>query len=391
MASRAKWQLSGSSSKAGRAGRLFGNLGLLLLGSAIGLALLEGGARLLPRPEANGEAAGLHQVRVDRPWLYGLKPGLRVQLRGSGSIEYRINAAGFRDREASVAKRPGVFRAVAIGDSLTFGYGVAFDDTWPRQLESRLAESGTVTPVEILNLGVSGYNAYTEAALFGDLGVSYAPDLVLVQFCINDLNDPTMHFETSTIEQLPFLPDEAFPDPSTRRSPVLPAPLAHLCWRSRACTLIRERLAPKLLDEWIAHRPVGPKAIESGLAPHARPGALELEWLARQYGRIAQDAARIGARFAVVIFPFREQEHGKDPEPLQESLLELGVRMGWPVIDLLPAFRAAARRDVAPLFSDLWHPTVAGQRAAADALATELVCRGLVPQAPGISCEGVGR
>jgi len=45
---------------------------------------------------------------------------------------------------------------------------------------------------------------------------------------------------------------------------------------------------------------------------------------------------------------------------------------GWYLIDLLPAFRAAAARDGAPLFQDLWHPTARGHAIAAEAVAAQL-------------------
>ena len=44
-----------------------------------------------------------------------------------------------------------------------------------------------------------------------------------------------------------------------------------------------------------------------------------------------------------------------------------------------PAFRAASQKSDAPLFLDLWHPSAAGHRVAAEALAAELTRQGLVP------------
>ena len=72
--------------------------------------------------------------------------------------------------------------------------------------------------MEILNLAVSGYNPYNQGELLRDLGLAYEPDLVLAQFCINDLNDPTLHFDTQTRLRLGSIPDPPFPDPPLRRS-----------------------------------------------------------------------------------------------------------------------------------------------------------------------------
>jgi len=328
-------------------------LALVLLGVVAGLAAVEVGLRLL----GPHDLRALHQLRPDRPWLYGMRANARVRV---GGVAYATNADGFRDRAYPREKAPGTFRVVVLGDSIALGWGVALEDSFPKRLERRLGPG-----VEVLDLGVAGYNAYTEARLFADVGVGYRPDLVLVEFCINDLNDPTLHFDASTMASLGALPEAAFPDPGRRR-PALGLP-ARLCRRLRACALLADRLG------------AGPDAasLEVALATHDRPPAAELDWLAARYREIARAAAGIGARFAVVVFPWSTQVDGRAGDEVERRLVALGEREGWPTVDLLPAFRAAPAAP--PLFLDLWHPTAAGHRVAADALAVALAARGLVP------------
>ena len=103
---------------------------------------------------------------------------------------------------------------------VAFGYGVEMQQTFPKRMEAQLearrstARTAGATHIEVLNLGVSGYNPYTEAALLADVGPSYQPDLVLVQFCINDLNDPTLHFNVQARLHMGTIPDAAYPEPS---------------------------------------------------------------------------------------------------------------------------------------------------------------------------------
>ena len=71
----------------------------------------------------------------------------------------------------------------------------------------------------------------------------YAPDIVLAQFCINDLNNPSSHFDAQTRSQLGPLPDAAFPDPAERG----PRTSVPTCWTqpcncSRVCVAARSRL-----------------------------------------------------------------------------------------------------------------------------------------------------
>ena len=355
--------------------RVVGRLALVLLGVAAGLATAETALRLFPVGHAAQELRGLHELRPDRPWLYGLRPG--AEGSAANGVRYVVNADGFRDRRYARPKPPRTFRIVVLGDSIAFGYQVPVEDTFPKRLEARLAALGAGSRIEVLNLAVSGYNPYTEAALFADVGVGYQPDLVLVQFCVNDLNDPTLHFDAQTIQRLETIPDAAFPDPAHRAPPPAPSLLPRACARSRLCSLVVERLAPARPD---------PSRVAAALATHDHPSDAELAWVGARYGEIAATAAAAGARFAVVVFPYSTQVDGKVGDHLERRLVALGDETGWVTIDLLPAFREATARGEGALFIDLWHLTAAGHRVAAEALLAQLACRGLLPLPAGTGC-----
>ena len=97
-----------------------------------------------------------------------------------------INSKGLRDREYAYAKPKGAKRALVLGDSFTWGYGVANDEIFTEVLEKRLAAA----PVEweILNAGVSGWGTDQELLFFIDEGVKYSPDIVVLAFYL--INDP---------------------------------------------------------------------------------------------------------------------------------------------------------------------------------------------------------
>jgi hypothetical protein len=333
---------------------------LLAVSLLIALVLCEVGLRLFVPVRSSSELAKLHVLRPDKPWLYGMRPNTVVE--GRGGVRYDINADGFRGARAARPKDAGTLRLAVLGDSVTLGYGVNEADTFPSLLAARLAGP---RPIEVLNLGVSGYNPYTESALFADIGPAYAPDVVLVQFCINDLNDPTLHFDASTNAALGALPDAAFPDPRTRRRP---APFD--CHGLRVCELVRDVIRPRPAAD-------DPAAIRATVEPHDPPGDTELAWIAGQYREIGRTAHSIGARPVLVIFPYATQLGANAPSATAARLTALAAELGWPAIDLLPAYRQAAARGVA-LFTDLWHPTAAGFRIAADVTADGLRRAGLV-------------
>jgi lysophospholipase L1-like esterase len=354
---------------------LVGRLALVLLGTAIGLGTAEAALRILALVRPAEGLRALHEARPDRPWLFGLRPGAEARIPHTGDVRYTINAAGFRDRHYPLQKPVGTFRAVVLGDSIVFGYGVALEDSFAKRLERALAIRAT-QPTEVLSLGVNGYNPYTEAALLADVGVRYQPDLVLVAFCINDLNDPTMHFDAQTVLHLGDVPDLAFPDPARRPRRPPPSLADRLCNLSRLCALLPGR----------ARQPrSNAGALAAGLVSYDRPTATQLAWLRDRYADMAATARTAGARFAVVVFPHGTQVDGQGSDTIEREITALGDAGGWQTIDLLPAFRRG--RGTGPLFIDLWHPTAAGHRIAADALAAELPCRHLVPVPPGPDCS----
>ena len=103
-----------------------------------------------------------------------------------------------------------------------------------------------------------------------------------------------------------------------------------------------------------------------------------MAWLRRQYEKLAVDAERAGARFAILMLPYSNQVAGTATASVQEHVRDLGREHGWATIDLLPPFREAARSGER-FFIDLWHFTPSGHRVAADAMLAQLCCQGLLP------------
>jgi acyl-CoA thioesterase I len=97
----------------------------------------------------------------------------------------RLDAA-----EAGANPRP--FTVLALGDSLTAGYGLPAADALPAQLERRLKDRGV--NIRIINAGVSGDTSAGGRARLGWL-LSDRPDAVLVALGANDALraiDPTV-------------------------------------------------------------------------------------------------------------------------------------------------------------------------------------------------------
>ncbi|HYN05636.1 MAG TPA: SGNH/GDSL hydrolase family protein, partial [Vicinamibacteria bacterium] len=165
--------------------RLGGPLLLALVSLLVTLTGLEVAFRLA------GVSVGTVQInratvkRTDNPRLrFELRPGGAVR----AEVLYQVNAEGLRGRETTVEKPAGVRRVAVLGDSIAFGYWVADEDGFPRQLEAMLNPAGAAGDrVEVLNFGVPGYNLDQEIEALRAKVLAFAPDLVVVAFCLNDL------------------------------------------------------------------------------------------------------------------------------------------------------------------------------------------------------------
>ncbi len=93
------------------------------------------------------------------------------------------DANGFRRSEPFPAKDPQQFRVLVVGDSLTYGYGIAAEHSYSAVLETLLGERYRV---EVLNLGVSGYQSADTLRVLDRFVPRLAPDLVIYGVCLND-------------------------------------------------------------------------------------------------------------------------------------------------------------------------------------------------------------
>lgn len=128
----------------------------------------------------DGDGNSLAHIRSEnRVLAYELRPSTVL----NDSI--RINSHGFRDCEYEEKKEPSAYRICVLGDSITFGWWERLEETYPKVLE-RLLRAHVDPGIEVLNMGVGGYNAEQEAELFHTRVIGFQPDMLIVGFCIND-------------------------------------------------------------------------------------------------------------------------------------------------------------------------------------------------------------
>lgn len=129
---------------------------------------------------------GLFHIRpLDGKTLY--RPNATIKVY-TGPIPYTIktNSLGFRGPEITVEKSPGTTRIVALGDSVTDGFYVENENTYPFQLEKILRQAGH--KVEVVNAARGESSIDREMAIFERLCVPLHPDMVVLNFVTNDID-----------------------------------------------------------------------------------------------------------------------------------------------------------------------------------------------------------
>ncbi len=124
--------------------------------------------------------------------VYELIPNRSGMFQG---VLFQTNSHGMRWPETTIDKREGTWRIAALGDSTMFGWGVEQEQAYPAVLEKALNSAGDSRHYEVLNFAVPGYNTAIEAEVYKRRAAAFDPDLILIQFDINDLALPNFVFD----------------------------------------------------------------------------------------------------------------------------------------------------------------------------------------------------
>ena len=330
-----------------------------LLAIAFGIAAALGAGELVVRavgaPEVAPVRRGRFQLSANPRLLFEPVPDLAFagNPRDPGQFfeyEGRSNRLGYRDRDHAVAKPPGVYRIVVLGDSIAAGYRIPrTEDTFPALLEARLQRQGL--PVGVLNFGVSGYNTMQEVETLRVRALRFDPDLVLVAYCHNDRRPPDPRILAALREAR-----------AGRR--VLPAAEAEQVLLASA---LYRFVRYGVLE---ARERQAEAAAEAGAGNTVAPSLAELAAISR----------REGFEVLLAVFPYLPKLYDAQHAREHIRLAELAREHGFHHLDLRPAFRDCREADSDKLRFDRYHPTAAGHRCAAAALAEAV--RGLTPLRP---------
>jgi lysophospholipase L1-like esterase len=156
-----------------------GRLAALALGTLLGLAMAEAMVRWFAPQHMRGFGEGAGQTVADPRYGYVLAPDATFTFVNDTLVQ--TNSLGLRDHEYG-PKAPGELRILSIGDSYTFGQGVALEETFSKVLERRLQARFPETHVSVIVAAAPGWNTRQMTLAFEDLHGPLGADLVLVTF-----------------------------------------------------------------------------------------------------------------------------------------------------------------------------------------------------------------
>lgn len=245
-----------------------------------------------------------------------------------------VNAFGLRGPERT-PRGADETRVLCLGDSFVYGQGVAEADTISAQLERALERrrGAGARPAAVWNGGHRAYNTEQELALLAELAPRLAPDVVVLVWYPNDLEETDVAGAARRLAEsgpITFDTGARFEGAVARN------------WRLKQ--LVRHSaLAMRLHDlaqDWRTAAPVSGDGVERG------------------YTRLGDSLARFAALARthdfdalVAVLPdsasvARDEEFEDRAAPSAAArVLALAADAGVAAVDLLPALRAQRRRD----------------------------------------------
>lgn len=330
--SRSRWQL-------------LATLALLVVSLAVAAAVAEAALRLLGHRGAPQSSLSNVEL-VDDPildWRY--VPGSQVV---EGRVVYRFNRAGFRDVDHEIENASARSRVLVLGDSVTEGRGVVWEEVFAPVLQARLGAE-----FEVINLAQSGLNTPQEVHLLEKAGLAYEPELVVLNFVLNDCD-----FYTQLQAARRYTAERDAEIGLLFGMPIDPRVKA-LLKSSALIYFLKERV------EELSGRVVGEDPGDYHLGIWSRDENRKKVQDGFDRLRALSESHRF--RVAVIIWPLLAEYETYPFAEIHAWVREQAEARGLPVIDLLPLYARLPFRELQVTPEDGVHPNGRGHEIGAEA------------------------
>jgi lysophospholipase L1-like esterase len=290
----------------------------------------------------------LYKKSEDPVLLYERRPNHTSEGR-----KYTVDSGILRTEAVTREKPPGTFRVVVMGDSIAAALALDPEKNFAQLLEDRLPASPAVggKKVEVLNFGMDGYRTAQEARLLEREAASYAPDFILVQYCLNDPGNS-------------YTPTIFFVDPP--KGP-----------RSYFLEMLFRRLNLFGHDardsEFVPV--IGPDQEDAGYWYRLyEPDSKSWRSVTAGFDSISAQAKKLGAPALLVIFPLFLPSGWRNPdvEKYHQQVAGAAKKAGLETLDLLPVYEKHTVEEMREKADDIFHPGLPGHDVAAVAILQEM-------------------
>ncbi len=286
----------------------------------------------------------------DRSPLYYTYHGIKTD----GSTHVSVQFPNGKAQRFSFTQPENIFRVIAVGDSITELWSIPGYVNYTDFLTSMLKENLPNKDIEVIPLGVGGYNTWQEMHFYKKELHQMRTDVLILQYCSNDADVMTLRKRPSR----QITPDNEWPEyeivgtrigkPDLSRFEVGP-------FQSK----LRQLLTHRITDSHNLH---GYTQIEGNT--EQRTALLWFRDMARQKG----------VPLFVVVFPLFDDEYSQAESTYIKSLLnELDIEY----LDLLPKLKKQGL--LTSMARDVYHPNNSGHEYSAQAILDYLSEKGLLP------------
>ncbi len=277
-----------------------------------------------------------------------------------------VNEGTFRGPEIDAAREPRALRVATLGDSSTFGYGVAWDECWSARIAFDARARGM--PIAVIDGGVIGFTIRQGIERYKARVRPLRPDVVVAAF--GAVNEHTLApGEVPDAEKLVQQRARSTVVSRSARWVRGAVRVLHLLdWvRCEFTNAKAERLAAWTVRE--QNRTLGIEVM--GALDYAAPRRVSPTEFAEALAELRREVEADGARLVLVSMPRSPGTEELSPIlPEYTRVLEDFARTSAvPLADVRGAFRdeaLAGRGDGLFLAGDRWHPTARGHRLLAE-------------------------
>lgn len=329
------------------------NGGLLFGTIVFFVGTIELGLRITGLEKGHPVPPPIYQQSPDPRISYELKPHMREK-----AFRHAVttNSLGFRGPEIE----PGKKLIAVLGDSITFGYGLADEETMPARLQALLPNH------DILNTGVPGYDLEQEVATFERRVTPLTPSALILVFYMNDM----INMDAAVLASDGNIVPAGTPLGPTCQ-PIMSGILRFVPGR---CWLDLHSAFYRAVKKALSARTEQRRLAEAQRAAQAHPSSESIP--EKNFERYAQSLKAFAAKLPpslprlFVIWPDRELH-----APVRVKLKPLAESEGFRVLDLYDTFGNRAET----LGWDTVHPSAKTAETAANVIADALRTAKLLP------------